>query len=423
MLGLLNKRLSDYRILLAIIFMLALAIRVFRINQPNTFYFDEVYHAFTAKEILNGNIKAWEWWNTPPAGFAYEWSHPPLAKLLMAAGMAIFGQNPLGWRLPSVILGSLTSVLIFFISKYLFKRNLIGLFGAFIFSFETLAFTQSRIGMNDTYFLFFFLASLLFFLKDKWFFASIFLGLALASKWTAVYALPFFGLIILIKSVNLKNKNYKNLLLKELIPFPVFFLIIPVLIYILSYLPLLIAHDFNIFWGLQKQMYWYHTSLTATHPFWSPWWSWPLDIRPIWYFSQSVNGKVSNIFAIVHPVIAWTGLVAIAASIFEIIYRKKHNLLIVLLGFLAFWLPWAFSPRIMFIYHYLPSIPFLVMMTAYFLAKIYSKFKIITIIYLLIIVLTFIYFYTFISAFPSSSSWHESHFWVPTWKPGGSIFH
>ena len=93
------------KLLLILILMFAFVTRIYDLWSPKSEYFDEVYHAFTARVILHGDPKAWEWWNTPPAGFAYEWTHPPLAKLGMVVGMLLFGENSFGWRIPGALLG------------------------------------------------------------------------------------------------------------------------------------------------------------------------------------------------------------------------------------------------------------------------------------------------------------------------------
>ncbi|EKD62852.1 MAG: dolichyl-phosphate-mannose-protein mannosyltransferase family protein, partial [uncultured bacterium] len=89
--------------LLVLLLIFTAITRLFYLHQPEKEYFDEVYHAFTARQILVGNSFAWEWWNTHPEGFAYEWTHPPMAKLIMVVGMSLFGENQLGWRIPGAI--------------------------------------------------------------------------------------------------------------------------------------------------------------------------------------------------------------------------------------------------------------------------------------------------------------------------------
>src|SRR3989338_3933898 len=108
-----------------LILLLALFTRFWRLDTPNTYYFDEVYHAFTAKEMLAGNPAAWEFWNTPPAGFAYEWTHPPLAKLFMALGMMIYGVGPFGWRFFGALAGVGIIIAVYLISLKLFKSTFI----------------------------------------------------------------------------------------------------------------------------------------------------------------------------------------------------------------------------------------------------------------------------------------------------------
>ena len=69
----------------------ALFTRLYRLGTPDEFYFDETQAAATAQEVLNGSPAAWEF-------IGNENTHPPLGKLLIAGGMALFGDNPFGWR-------------------------------------------------------------------------------------------------------------------------------------------------------------------------------------------------------------------------------------------------------------------------------------------------------------------------------------
>ena len=64
--------------MLIIILLISLLIRVYDLNTPNSYVFDEVYHAFTAKEYLKLNKDAWNPFAIPPQGVSYEWLHPPI---------------------------------------------------------------------------------------------------------------------------------------------------------------------------------------------------------------------------------------------------------------------------------------------------------------------------------------------------------
>jgi len=375
--------------------------RVAWLGSPKNEYFDEVYHAFTARQILNGNKMAWEWWNTPPEGFAYEWTHPPLAKLGMVLGMKVFGENSFGWRIVQAILGSGVVLLIYLISKELFKDQLLSILSALVFSLDGLPLAMFRIGMNDTYVLFFMLLSLYFFIKDKDFLSSVGFGLSLASKWSVIWIIPLFFLLWLKRREKFR-------------PSIIWFLIIPPVVYLLSYLPMfLTGHGLDIWWEMQKQMWWYHTQLKATHPYTSPWWSWPLLIRSIYlYTSNEVNGMVSRIYAFGNPFVFWFGLLSVFLSSIYAFYERNKKLALVIFAYLIFFVPWAASPRIMFLYHYLPSLPFLAIATGYVLRR---NLKL-AIPVLFLFLLAFIYFYPHWTGLKIPIWLDASYYWFPSWR-------
>lgn len=356
------------------IFLLLIAtafLRLYRINFPNTYVFDEVYHGFTAKEYLLNHKEAWEYWTTPPKGVAYEWTHPPLAKEIMALGMKIEdSMAPWAWRVPGALFGVLSVYMVYKLGLLLFKKETIALTSAFVFSLDGLNFVQSRTGMNDIYVVTFVLISLYFFLKKDLFLSALFIGLGLASKWSAMYMLGIYFLLLILR------KDFKNIAL---------FVCLPVLIYLLSYLPFFLldhqaycgisnpgqgCNNLEIFINLQRQMWWYHTNLKATHAYSSAWWSWPFNLYPVWYYVQYYpHSFVANIFASGNPPMFWMGFVAIIVTGLEWLKKRSKNLFIILLGYFGFWLPWAISPRIMFFYHYSPCVPFLSLALGYQLSK------------------------------------------------------
>jgi dolichyl-phosphate-mannose--protein O-mannosyl transferase len=144
-------------------------------------------------------------------------------------------------------------------------------------------------------------------------------------------------------------------------------------------------------------MYWYHTNLRATHPFQSKAYMWPLDIKPVWLWVRSGFGVVQSIYAMGNPLIFWGGVLCAAAICIEAFRMKSIKLLFLLACYFVFWLPWIFSPRLMFLYHYLPSVPFLVICTAYILEKIFYAYKqkgaAVFMCYIAAVFLTFLYMY------------------------------
>lgn len=389
------KKLNPKKIFILILLLTAF-LRLYRLDFPNKYVFDEVYHAFTAKEFLANHKEAWEWWTKPPPGVAYEWTHPPLAKEIMAISMFIFRtQDAWAYRLPGTLLGVLSVYLVYLLGLRLLNNQTASLIAAFVFSLDGLNFVQSRTGMNDIYFITFFLTALLFLLKKRYLFSAVLLGLALSSKWAAVYSyLLFIPLLI-------KDRQYRHI---------ISFTIIPPIIYSLSYSPFfLLGHNLNQFIQLQQQMWWYHTGLKATHSYSSPWWSWPLNLYPIWYFVDYGKGTIANIFASGNPVVFWSGSIAIILTLIHILREKSRSylknvssLFIILLGFFVFWLPWAISPRIMFLYHFSPSVPFLSLALGYQLNTLMGdkKGRQLAFILLLLMVISFIIIFPFLTAIP-----------------------
>jgi dolichyl-phosphate-mannose-protein mannosyltransferase len=390
------------RIMLISILVFSFATRVYNLGFPPKEYFDEVYHAFTAKVILHNDSKAWEWWNTPPAGFAYEWTHPPLAKLGMVLGMRIFGENSFGYRIPGAIFGVGSIFLIYLIAKMLFKDGAIGLLSAGVFSLDGLPLVMSRIGMNDSYLLFFSLLTVYLFLRNKNLLSALAFGLAIASKWSAIWVIPILFIIWLKR----KNKFEPGLFLS--------FLILPFALYLLTYLPMFLSgHSLSVWWEMQKQMWWYHTGLRATHPYTSQWWSWPLLIRPIYlYTSEEVSGMVARIYAMGNPLVFWFGLSSVVLSfIFSFVERNK-KLGLVVFCYLIFFVPWAASSRIMFLYHYLPSIPFMAIATGYVLRrnpKLIFPFLVLSF-------LLFVYFYPHWAGLQIPLWLDKSYYWIGSWR-------
>lgn len=410
--------------ILILILIVSAFLHFFRLDYPNAYVFDEVYHGFTAKEYLKGSKEAWEWWTTPPPGVAFEWTHPPLAKEAMTASMFLVSSTDAwAWRLPGAILGVISVFLVYKMGEKIFSKQA-GLISAFIFSLDGLNFVQSRTGMNDIYLVTFSLASLLLLLNKKFFFSAVFLGLAFASKWSAAYLLGLNSLVI-FHFYFTKRFNFK-----EITKAFAYVLILTPIIYLLSYLPFfLLGHTTDQFIELQKQMWWYHSHLKATHDYASPAWSWPLNLYPVWYFVEyHKNGLVSNIFASGNPILFWLGVGAILITIYDFILaflrrpseaqhpisvaEKTHLLnlnfrdkfLIILLGFFVFWLPWIFSPRIMFLYHYSPSVPFLCLSLGYQinLITLQKNSRWLGTIILLLIILGFLSVYPILTGIPLS---------------------
>ncbi len=384
-----------------LLFLFAFGLRLIRLNIPHQMIFDEVYHAFTAREFVRGdNLTPWEWWHRAPKGYAYEWTHPPLAKYGMIVGMLLFGQNSFGWRFGSALFGAMSVVLIYLLGRFWFSSK-VALLASFLFACDGLSLVQSRIAMNDIYMVFFSLLSLYLAERRFWKLTAFSWGLALASKWSALYlSLPLIYLFLKQTGFNLKSfLSFSR------------YLLITILVYILSYFPFFIHHSWSQFLQLQTQMWLYHTNLQATHPYQSKPWQWILALRPVWYYVNRTPTAIANIYAQSNPFIFITGLI----SFFLLPIYWQPSLLISLIAYLSFFLPWLVSPRIMFFYHYLPSLPFFYLLLAYLLYRLPKNVR--------FFILGFFCFSSLILIFPSvyalplpKSYWHLLFKLFPSWQ-------
>lgn len=427
--------------------------RMYKLHVPETYQFDEVYHAVTAKLMVDGDTRAYEWHNPPPEpNTAVDWLHPPYAKLTQAASMAIFGKNSFGWRFSSVIFGCLVVLVTAKISEELFENKPLALLSAFLISLDGLLFVMSRIAMNDVHVTFFILLSIWQYIryvktdrknKKVILYSSIAAGFAIGSKWSGAFAIAYIGINEFVYTVktffNTKLKNRwdnKNLYFvkNQFFLLVVCCLVIPAILYLGSYSQMfLLGKDFHHLVEMHKNTWWYQTNLTAQHPAQSKPLEWFLNTKPVWisvaYSGTNLRG---DIYAIGNIALFWLGDIAIFATIAALLWQKiKKKILfkkfeIKMLSLLLFayglvWLPWQLSPRIMFFYHYLPAVPLLTINLAYWISKLWStqRFRFFAFLSVLLIIISFVVWYPHLTQMPVPIELKEKlYFYFSFWKQG-----
>jgi dolichyl-phosphate-mannose--protein O-mannosyl transferase/Gpi18-like mannosyltransferase len=367
-------------------------LRLFYLKFPEEMMFDEVYHARAAGEYLR---------HINP----YEWVHPPLAKLIISIGVYIFGLNSFGWRIMPLVFGTFFIPVMYVLGKSLFSSRYTGLLAALLISIDGVFFVQSKTAMTNIFATFFQVTAIMFFWlyfqydyykKSKikiyifLLLSGLFISLALATRWTSMGAFAFIiGATIWYKlffSVSIKdiiNKDFSNLksiFSKNEIPFYITFIIsfiiLPISIYIISYLPYLnLGHTITDIWNMQKGIYSYHKNLRDPHPYYSEWYTWPFLIRPTWYYFRDFkDGTMAGIIALGNPAIWWSSVFVTIYSLYNAIKYKKTNLLYVGLGYVILYLPWAVSPRIKNYSHYLfEAIPYACLALSFLIYHFYKK--------------------------------------------------
>lgn len=398
--------LTKNKILIGIL-VLASILRLYNVQYPADYIFDEVYHAFTAREYIHNHTEAWEWWTTPPANVAYEWTHPPVAKYGMVFGMLLFGENSFGWRIGSAVAGILCIWGLYLLTHIVTGNNKTALLAAFLLSIEGTHIAQSRIAMNDMYMLTFFVWSLYAAVKSRWKYAAVLYGLSLASKWSALYGIIPLGLIYL-HSLDLKISIGTVLRCSIFI---VRHSLITISVYLLAFTPFILAgHTWEQLVELHRQMWYYHTHLVATHAYQSIPFQWIFAARPVWYY-VNYGTMTSNIYVQGNPLILWLGLVSLI-FLSKKILSFRYSIFFIL--YCIFTLPWIISPRIMFFYHYLPSATFLCVILATWLSTL-SRKSIFSI--LMLCSLSFILISPMLYGFPMPPVYWDTLFNIfPSWR-------
>ncbi len=124
--------------------------------------------------------------------------------------------------------------------------------------------------------------------------------------------------------------------------------------------------------ALTESMYQYHDNLRAEHAASSPWWAWPLDLKPVWFYQGRYDdGTTGLIYDAGNLVIFWMGLAGMVFSAWMAWWRRSLPLTIVVMMWVAMWLPWARIDRATFQYHVYASLPFLLLALAYLLAELW----------------------------------------------------
>jgi len=333
-------------LLLVLMLTLALILRLVNLSFPPQFYFDENYSAFTAVALSRGNAPViWRPMSQPidpPRG--YEWSHPPLTRILIAG----------------------TILIIYLIGKALFSKT-VGLLAAFLISFDGLSFAQSRIATRDALLVFLVTTSLYLILRNHRFFSALLAGFALAAKWTSLPLLP-----LLVFTSHRSTKGKRRSLLRHIL----LVIAIPPISYLAAYLPYF-ASGFTLtdFIILQKTMFTHLFAhgfrLTTAHPLNAPWWLWPLGLKPLPYYQSGAE----QVWAAPNLLVFWLGIVALGCTVRAFVKNRPKSLLLIFTGYLAFYVPWPIlhalsgSTKTSYLYYYLPALPFLHLLSAYWLSR------------------------------------------------------
>ena len=342
---------------------LFLAAVVWRIEIPSIAYFDEVHYLPAARSLLEGG----RWMNA---------EHPPLGKILLALGIAIFGDAPLGWRIVPALSAAIA---LFALSRALWEASrsrFAALAYTWLLATGFFLLVHGRIAMLDGMMVAFFALALWQCARavrapeegrKRLAFAGIALGLAMAVKWNAAPLAMVPGAAFLV--TRLVAGRRRPFISRRGGPVPGVSLIeaalwlglLPLAVYAASFAPLLWTAD-NPFGdrgivAIQAMMLEMQQSVKEPHNYQSTWQQWMLNLRGIWYLYEEIDGAQRGVLLIGNPVTMLLGLAGVIWAGWAAIRLRRADAMAVFVLFavsIGFWI--VAAKPIQFYYHYfLPS--------------------------------------------------------------------
>ncbi len=461
------------------IFLLSAGLRFWGLSQFNTLVFDEVHFAQFANNYLIRKT--------------FFENHPPLGKYFIAIGIwltqGIPGESntlagsaltPFSYRWMNALVGSFIPLIIAGIAYQLSKRRSYTLIAGFLAALDGLFLVESRYALINVYLVMFGLLGQWLFLlalerspKQQNIFitlAGICFGASFAVKWNGLaFLLSVYLLWIAAKiidflqtrwqtqtEVNSLIDNHPKTTLQKLAKLRLIDIvselgIVPLIIYILVWIPHLQLNTEMNFWQWQKYLYQSQNSVGAdAHPYCSRWYTWLLMLRPVGYYFQSVKNPnpslnqvaetYYDVHAIGNPILWWlsTGAITVIIGLFiqkfiiltsnlvtnerKILLVRDHKFWIVLYllaNYIANLLPWISVTRCTFLYHYMGASVFSLLAIAWLIERCLRSphlvYQLTTAFMIFFIVISFLFWLPIYLGFPLSPIEFQSRMWFRSW--------
>ncbi len=417
-------KMSQKKVIICVLSVFSFIVHFAFFGSPQEVVFDEVYFGRFISAYENGEY--------------YFDIHPPLGKLIIFGFVHIFDTrldsdfSTIGnayvdheqfiLRFLPCLTGSLIPIVLFFLALEMGFSLRGSTVLSILLIFENSLVVQTHFLFLDGFLILFGFVALLMYMIYRRCTKNIFLlaacvcgSLAVSIKWTGITFL-FLILIYEIITRRIYNVRYvgKSLLL---------FVVVPCVLYFSFFIMhfMLLPHpgsgdsfmsksfydtqhdlhaDLSIepmsmwkqFLELNRTMYSANKSITQGHAYGSMWYTWPFMVKPVYYWTDDM-GRFIYFFG--NFVLWFFGAASVIwAVITQLLYRFRRNIHInlLLVGFFVNWFPFLLIDRVMFLYHYMISLIFSIMIGVYLLDKrnILQKFDVI---FVSVVILAFLAFY------------------------------
>lgn len=398
-----------------------LALCQVRLGIPSAPYFDEVHYVPAARVMLE-------------LSYITNQEHPLLGKEIIAAGIVLFGDNPLGWRTFPALAGAIALFAFMRAMWFATFSRFAALAGGMLLATAFPLFVHARIAMLDVFMVCFVLVALwqcaaAIRRPARWrlAIAGIALGLAVASKWNALAVVAVPGLAFL--AARLRGAGLRFLTAKTGAPVPGISLaeagawlgLVPLVAYALTFLPVFFYAENPLTIGGFAE---YHLHMVERqqmvvepHPYQSQWWQWAANLRAIWYLYEMADGAQRGILLVGNPLTMLAGLPALLWCLWRGLRHGDRAALAVALLYAASFGMWIVAPKpVQFYYHYfLPSCFLAAAMALALEAAWRGGYRKLALAPIVACSVLFGYFYPILSAAPLA---HEQDFLRWTWIEG-----
>ncbi|GAA1940379.1 phospholipid carrier-dependent glycosyltransferase [Microbacterium aoyamense] len=416
-------------------------LRLWNLGNPHELAFDETYYV----------KDAWSQWNL---GYASTWPegadesfeagdtdiftgtgsfvvHPPLGKLLIGAGMALFGaDSSFGWRFATAIFGTALVLLLYLVAKTLTNSVPFAVTASGLMAIDGLAIVMSRVALLDVFLAFFVLLAFWFVLLDRgrflqrldaavearttddgppdwgpvlwnrpWIIAAgAAVGAATAVKWSGLYVAASLGIYLVVTDALARRRAGVQQWPMDAVRqgLATFVLLVPVafVVYLASWTSWLVTDGgygrhaiteagdgfwswvplpLQNLWKYHEAIYGFHVGLTTPHGYQSPAWQWPLLVRPTSMFFHR-DDAVQNVYSMPNPFIWWGAVAAVIYLVWRFVVARDWRYAFVLTGVAATYVPWLLYPeRTIFQFYTIAILPFMLLALAFALRDVAGR--------------------------------------------------
>lgn len=466
--------------------LLAAGLRLPNLGRPHAVVFDETYYVKDAWSLLKSGYERKMVHNADELMLAGSNKildsdpsyvvHPPFGKWVIASGEWLFGLNPFGWRIAVAILGIAAVAILHRTARRLFRHELTAFLAGLFLAVDGVAIVLSRTALLDQVLMFFVLCAFAFVVADRdrtrarltnglglglrWqlLLAAFALGLALGTKWSAAWHILVFGFLLVFLTARVRislgqPRAWLRAFWFDTMPYLPLVLLIVVGVYLAVWGGWFLTdggYDRN--WAAEhpaasilpdalrslmeyhRSAWEFHVNLDSPHSYSANPWTWPLQLRPTsFYYEGFLNGQggcdetncAAEVIALGNPLIWWAGTLAMLHQVWRAIVKRESRAVVIVLFFLAGWLPWLqYQQRTIFSFYSIIILPAMVLALAASLGEILGKAdasvlrakrSLWVLGFAVLVVLLSIFFLPLWTGETISYTYWHLHMWLPTW--------